>query len=74
MGLVADFDDLADEVAAALGLMPELQEFDLTSKIKAKLKLKDGVETIKIVFKFKVKLEESMDIAIGYKGDGARVQ
>lgn len=72
------FDDLADEVAAALelDLVPELQEFDLTSKLKAKPKLKDGVETIKIRFKIKLKLSldgESMNMAFGYKGEGTRV-
>jgi hypothetical protein len=71
------FDDVADQVAAALGLVPELQDLELSSRIKAKPKLKDGVETIRIAFKFKVKLSiegQSMNIAAGYKGEGARLQ
>ena len=55
--------------------MPEL-EFDLTSKLKAEPKLKDGVETIKLRFKIKLKLSlagESMKMAFGYKGEGGRI-
>jgi len=78
------FNDLGEDVFEALGLLPppELGEFDidLVSQIKATPKLKDGVETIKVAFKIKVKLsvgvgplEESMSIGVGYKGEGARV-
>jgi hypothetical protein len=52
------------------------QEFDLTSKLKAKPKLKDGVETIKLRFKIRLKLSlagESMKMAFGYKGEGGRI-
>jgi hypothetical protein len=74
-------DDLGDDVlAAALGLVPGLQGLELSSKIKAKPKLKDGVETIKVTFKIKAKVPipiepfgESMRIAIGYKGEGGRI-
>lgn len=57
--------------------MPELQDLALSSKIKAKPKLKDGVETIKVSFNFKVKLSidgESMTISVRYKGEGTRVE
>jgi hypothetical protein len=71
------FPDLGDAAAAALGLVPELEGLELKSKIKAKPRLKDGVETIQVAFKIKVKLSiegESMSIAVGYKGDGVRVE
>jgi len=76
------FHDLEDDVYAALGLLPELEELgiELTSQIKATPKLKDGVETIKIAFKIKVKVsigiepfEESMAVGVGYKGEGTRI-
>ena len=71
------FPDLADQFAEAVGLVPELEGMSLSSKIKAKPKLKDGVETIKVSFTFKVKLSiegESMAITVRYKGEGTRVE
>ena len=75
------FDDLGDDVlAAALGLVPELQGLELSSKIKARPKLKDGIETIKVAFKIKAKVPiaiepfgESMSIAVRYVGEGGRI-
>lgn len=69
------FPDLGDAAAEALGLVPELEGLQLSSKIKARPKLQDGVETIRVSLKIKVKLPldgESMSIAVGYKGDGVR--
>ena len=71
------FADPGDAVAAAFELPPELEGLELKSKIKARPRLKDGVETIRVAFKVKVKLSiegESMSIAVGYKGDGGRVE
>ena len=71
------FPDLGDAVAAALGVVPDLPDLQVTSKIKAKPKSKDGVETTRLAFKIKVKLSLDgvpMGIAVTYKGDGPRVQ
>jgi hypothetical protein len=73
------FDDLGEEALLALGLVPELQGLELSSKIKARPKLKDGVETIKVAFKIKAKIPiateefgDSMSVAVDYKGEGGR--
>ena len=71
------FPDLGDAAAAALGLVPELEGLQLESKIKAKPRWKDGVESIQVAFKIKVKLPvdgEVMSIAVGYKGEGGRIE
>ena len=71
------FPDLGDIVAAAMGIAPDLPGLEVSTKIKAKPKLKDGVETIRIAFKIKLKMSiegQSMSIAVGYKGDGGPVE
>lgn len=71
------FPDLGDAVAEALELAPDLPDLQLSSKIKARPRLKDGVETVRVAFKIKVKLSvdgEPMSIAVGYKGEGGRVE
>jgi len=71
------FDALEDDVAAALGLVPQLQNLDINSQFKATPKLKDGVETIRLGFKIRVKLSfegQSMSIAVAYKGEGSHAQ
>jgi len=71
------FPDLGDVVAAAMGLAPDLPDLQLATKISAKPKSKDGVETIRVGFKIKVKLSIDgvpMSIAVAYKGDGSRVE
>jgi hypothetical protein len=71
------FGALSDQIAAALGVAPELEGLDIKARVRARPKLRDGVETMRVSFKFKLKLSldgESMSIAVGYKGEGVRAE